>query len=196
MLPSFDLEVEEQRKIDKFLLFLDNSGVGEIINRYIKNEISKGGRPSCDYYRIFATILYGFAFDKCTLRELETACKIDLRYITLMEQTKVDYTTFSKFINKVIMPNEKEIFSKLCSQIKKEAEIEFDDAFIDGTKFEANANKYKFVWKPITYHKNISVKAYEIIKNKYLINNYREEEMIRSSTIALAISSPNIDKSA
>lgn len=196
LLPSFDIEVEEQRKIDKFLLFLDNSGVGKIINKYIKNETSKGGRPSCNYYRLFATILYGFAFDKCTLRELETACKFDLRYITLMEQIKIDYTTISKFINKVIVPNEKEIFSKLCLQIKKEAEIEFDDAFIDGTKFEANANKYKFVWKPVTYHKNISVKVNEIIKNNYLINDYREEEMVRSSTIALAISNPNIEESS
>jgi putative ISCpe5, transposase len=75
-----------------------------------------------------------------------------------MEQTKGDYTTICKFINKVIVPNEKEIFSLINTQIKKEIDIKFEYAFIDGTKFEANANKYKFVWKPITFHKRISVK--------------------------------------
>lgn len=29
------------------------------------------------------------------------------------------------------------------------------DAFIDGTKWEANANRYKFVWKPETYHRKL-----------------------------------------
>ena len=36
-----------------------------------------------------------------------------------MEQTKVSYSTFSHFIKKVIVPNEKEIFSLLNLQIKK-----------------------------------------------------------------------------
>ena len=40
---------------------------------------------------------------------------------------------------------------------KKELNVDFDDANIDGTKFEANANKYKFVWKPITFHKKNTI---------------------------------------
>ena len=35
---------------------------------------------------MFATILYGFAFGRDSLRDLEEACKYDLRYIYLMEQ--------------------------------------------------------------------------------------------------------------
>ena len=40
---------------------------------------------------------------------------------------------------------------------KKELNVDFDDANIDGTKFEANANKYKFVWKPIIFHKKNTI---------------------------------------
>ncbi len=72
---------------------------------YVKNNTSLCGRSSCKYYKLFATILYGFAFDKCTLREIESAMKYDLRYITIMEQIRVDYSTISKFINTVILPN-------------------------------------------------------------------------------------------
>lgn len=39
-----------------------------------------------------------------------------------------------------------------------------DDAFVDGTKWEANADKYKFVWKPVKYHENISVSFFRILK--------------------------------
>ena len=192
--PSFDIEVKEQEKITKFLRLLDSSGVGAIISKYEKNTTSRGGRPNCNYYKLFATILYGFAFKCSTLRELEEACKFDLRFISIMEQTKVDYTTICKFINKVIVPNEKEIFSLLNKQIKEEINIDFEDAFIDGTKFEANANKYKFVWKPITFHKRISIKASEIIAKYNLHENYKCEELIRSQTIAKAITNLSLKK--
>ena len=139
--PSFELNVEEEEKLLKFLLFLENSNVSSIINKYIENNKGKGGRPNVNYYNLFATIIYGFTFGRDTLRDLEDSCLYDLRYIFLMEQTKVSYSTFSHFINKVIVPNEKEIFSLLNLQIKKELNIDFDDAYIDGTKFKANAKK-------------------------------------------------------
>ena len=187
LVPSFDIEVKEQEKIERFLTLLDNSGVGKIIDKYIKNNTSKGGRPGYNYYHLFATIIYGFAFTRCTLRELADACRYDLRFIFLMEQERPIYTKFCDFINKVIVPNEEEIFSLISMQIAKEMGIEMDDAFIDGTKFEANANKYKFVWKPTKHHKRLTVKASEIIKKYQLFDNYREEEFIRSNTLANAI---------
>lgn len=187
LVPSFDLEVKEKEKMTKFLTLLDNSGVGKVIEKYIKNNTSKGGRPGYNYYRLFATIIYGFAFTRCTLRELADACRHDLRFIFLMEQERPIYTKFCDFINKVIVPNEEEIFSLITMEIAKEMNIEMDDAFIDGTKFEANSNKYKFVWKPTKHHKRLTVKASEIIKKYQLYENYREEEFIRSNTLANAI---------
>ena len=195
LIPSFDLEEKEREKIDRFLLFLENSQVGNVISKYVKNNTVKGGRPNCNYYKLFATILYGFAFDKYTLREIESACKFDLRYITIMEQQQVNYSTISRFINTVIVPNEQLIFALLCSQLKKELNIEFDDVFIDGTKIEANANKYKFVWKPLTFHERISNKAYELIFKYNLLNNNTRETYIRSSIIALSLSNLELIKS-
>lgn len=194
LVPSFDIEVQEQVKIERFFTLLDNSGVAVVISKYIKNETSKGGRPGYNYYHLFATILYGFAFTKCTLRELADACRYDLRFICLMEQERPIYTKFCDFINKVIVPNEEEIFSLISIQIAKELGIEMDDAFIDGTKFEANANKYKFVWKPTKHHKRLTIKANEIIRQYGLFENYREEEFIRSNTLANAITNLKINR--
>lgn len=194
LVPSLDLEVKEKTKINKFLVLLDKSGVGEIISKYINNNTSSGGRPGYNYYRLFATIIYGFAFTRCTLRDLAEACKFDLRFIYLMEQETPIYTKFCDFINKVIVPNEEEIFSLITMEISKEMNIEMDDAFVDGTKFEANANKYKFVWKPTKHHKRLTVKASEIITKYELFDNYREEEFIRSNTLANAITNLKIKR--
>ena len=56
MMPSFDLEVKEQAKMDRFLLLLENSGVGEIIARYVKNQTEKGGCPGYNYYNLETSI--------------------------------------------------------------------------------------------------------------------------------------------
>lgn len=191
LVPSLDLDVKEKEKMQRFLTLLDNSNVGSIIDRYIRNNTSLGGRPGYNYFRLFATILYGFAFGKFTLRELADACKYDLRYIYLMEQETPSYTKFCDFINKVIVPNEEEIFSLINTEIQNETGIDFEDAFIDGTKYEANANKYKFVWKPIKHHKNLSIKAGNIIKEHDLIPNFNDEAMVKSSTVAYALTHLN-----
>ena len=188
MLPSFDLEAEEQEKIRRFLDLLDRSGVERVILKYINNRSALGGRPNSNYFRLFATVVYGFAFGFETLRELEEACRFDLRFISLMEQVRPSYTTFAAFINNVIVPNELEIFSMVNAQIAKDLGIPFEDAYIDGSKFEANANKYKFVWKPTTFHRRVSATAGELIRRYGLIDGYREEELIRSATVAFAIS--------
>lgn len=185
--PSFDLNKKEEEKILKFLRLLENSNVSDIIEKNIKNNKGKGGCPSVNYYNMFATILYGFAFGRDSLRDLEEACKYDLRYIYLMEQIKVDHSTFCTFINNVIVPYEKEIFALVNTQIKLEMNIEFEDAFIDGSKFEANANKYKFVWKPITFHKRLSITFFNLLKENNLCESYRSETFVSSKTVSYAI---------
>lgn len=185
----FELKVKQKELLNLFLLMLENSGVGDLIQKYVKNETELGGRPNCNYHRLFSAILYGFAFDRFTLRELEDAFKYDLRYIYLMDSTQVDFTTICKFINKVIVPNEEEIFSLIMIQLAKEVGIVLSesDAFIDGTKYQANANKYKFVWKPTKRHRKLSVKINEAIEKYKLLPNPKGEEFVTVDTIVNAL---------
>ena len=88
LLPSLELNVKEQEKINKFLSLLDDSNVADTLRKYINNQTSLGGRPHKNFYRLFATIMYGFAFGRDTLRDLADACQFDLRYIYLMEQER------------------------------------------------------------------------------------------------------------
>ena len=185
----FELEVKQKELLNLFLLMLENSGVGNLIQKYVKNDTKLGGRPNCNYHRLFAAILYGFAFDRFTLRELEDAFQYDLRYIYLMDSTQVDFTTICKFINKVIVPNEEEIFSLIMIQLANEVSIVLSesDAFIDGTKYQANANKYKFVWKPTKRHRKLSVKINEVIEKYKLLPNPKGEEFVTVDTIVNAL---------
>lgn len=72
-----------------------------------------------------------------------------------MEQEKPLYVTISSFLKNVIAPNHFVIFSKIIKSVIRYFDINIDDVFLDGSKFEANANKYKFVRKPTTFHLKI-----------------------------------------
>ena len=100
LVPSFELDLEEREKLDKFLLLLEKTGVSKFFS---ENEKLNGGRPNYSQYNLFATILYGFAFGSPTLRDLETSCKYDLRYFYLMEQERPKHSTFGTFINEIIL---------------------------------------------------------------------------------------------
>ena len=159
----------ELKKIYKFLHLLDKSGVGEIIKKYVKENL-KGGRPQYNPFNMFALILYSFAFTNGSLRNIEEKCVYDIRYMYITNNIKPSYATISNFINDIIKPNIDEIFSLVTKAIFNECKLSMDDVFIDGTKIEADANKYKFVWKPTKFHEKLSEKIRVLLK-KYNIQN-------------------------
>ncbi len=177
-------DVEESTKIPRFLAFLDDSGIGEILEKGKLQDRTAGGRPEINRYDLFATILYGFAFGSGTLRDLEDACKYDLRYIYLMRNEQPSHMVFGNFINEYILPNTETIFACLMNQIAKECGLDFVDLFIDGSKIEADANKYKFVWKPTTYHKKLCEKVRDLLKTYNLERGIPEKGIYPSSHIA------------
>ena len=185
----FELKVKQKELLNCFLSMLEKSGVGDLIQKYVNNDTEVGGRPNCNYYRLFAAIVYGFAFDRFTLRELEDAFQYDLRYIYLMDSIQVDFTTICKFINKVIVPNEEKIFSLIMKQLATDVGLILSesDAFIDGTKYQANANKYKFVWKPTKRHRKLSIKINDAIEKYGLLPNPKHEEFISVDTAINAL---------
>ena len=137
--------VEEYKKIDKFMEILDKSRVAEIIkNVKQQNEICKG-RTGYNPYNLFAAIIYCFSKFKGTLRDIEDKCMFDIRVHYIMEGNIPDHSVIGDFINNFILPYQYEIFATINKQIIKELNLNIDNVYNDGTKFEANANKYKFV---------------------------------------------------
>lgn len=162
LVPTLDME-EEYKKIDKFMQILEKSGVAKIIEDVNKNDRNCKGRKGYNPYNLFASIIYCFAKFKATLRNIEEKFEFDVRTIYIMEGKIPKHTIIGDFINKYILPNQYEIFSIINKQIIKELELDISDVYDDGTKLEANANKYKFVWKPIKFHKKLDVKIKELI---------------------------------
>ena len=171
LFPSYELSVEETKKLDAFLCVLEDSGVWKIIKKETEKDSRKGGRPSYNPYRLFATIIYAFSKHSGSVRKIEESMTFDLRFIYLMEQEFPSYVTISKFLNNVVVKHHKEIFVTIVKTIIDKYEINIDDVFLDGTKIEANANKYLFVWKPTAHHKKLNENIKELLIKYFQISD-------------------------
>lgn len=170
LIPSFDISEKERLKLDTFLFILEQSGVASIIEKAISKDASSGRKPY-NPYKLFASIIYGFSKHSGSVRLLEESLKFDLRFIYLMEQERPSYVTISKFLNNVVVPYQQELFYHIISATIKHFNICIDDVFLDGTKFEANANKYKFVWKPTTFHHKLNDNIRMLLSKYFDISN-------------------------
>ena len=74
LVPSNDC-CEEFQKIDKFMMILEKSGVGKLI----ESKIKKLGRNGYNVYNLVAAIIYCFSKFQGSVREIEQLCKFDLR---------------------------------------------------------------------------------------------------------------------
>ena len=81
---------------------------------------------------------------------MEKQCKINIRYMYLMDYEQPSYRAFSYFINKEIEGQIEDIFKAVMDYIIREDHVDLQHLYIDGSKFEANANKYTWVWKKAT----------------------------------------------
>ena len=182
---SFPLCEEEREKIDGILSLLDQSGIEGLIRE--KARKGDGGRPPYDPYKMFAAVLLGFAFGSSSLREIESSCRNDLRFIYVMEGACPTYATVSAFINEVILPLKEELFSRIMKAIFASCGLAMDTAYIDGTKIEADANRYKFVWKPTRWHERLDDKARNLLMLMGLGDDLPAEGLLPSSLVASKI---------
>ena len=177
---------EEFEKIDKFIEILNKSGIGKIIENVQNNIGRKGYNP----FNLVATIIFCFSKFKSSIREIEHLCVFDLRVMYIMEHEQPSYSTIKDCINKYILPYQYEIFTMITKTIINEFQLDITNQYLDGTKIEANANKYKFVWKPTAFHKHLDTKIKELllsmeieIVDKNFIKSVDLNNMIRQYAI-------------
>ena len=98
---------------------------------------------------MFKILSYAYSQNIYSSRKIEKACKRDINFRWLLQGYKSpDHVTISRF-RKDYLSNEiiEDLFYQQVNYLATQNEILFENVFIDGTKIEANANRYSFVWK-------------------------------------------------
>jgi transposase len=93
-------------------------------------------------------VLYSYMNGDYSTRSMELNCRRDINFMYLLEGADApDHSTFARFRSIHFAPCSKRILAEMANKLYELGEISGETVFIDGTKIEASANKYTFVWK-------------------------------------------------
>ena len=117
--------------------------------KYFAVEESKTGRPRYNPTIMLKVVLFSFTENGyLSLRKIEKSCKTDIRYMWLLDgMAAPSFATFGNFIRDELTDSIETIFLAINQVIFEKDQVDLNHTYIDGTKIEANANKYTWVWK-------------------------------------------------
>lgn len=110
-----------------------------------------GRKPATEPRTMLKIVLYANMEGNYASRKIRSSCQRDMNYIWLLDGAPApSYHEISRFRSQRLSQCGEELFYELVYRLKEIGEIGFEHLFVDGTKIEANANKYSFVWKKST----------------------------------------------
>ena len=119
---------------------------GVDLKKYLKRE-ERRGRKGYDNVLLLKVVLFARMVSDCDVRNLESLCKHDIRFMYIMQEETPSHMTFDRFMKDYLVDDIDHIFFDIVNHICHLMDADRSVQYIDGTKFEANANRYKFVYK-------------------------------------------------
>ena len=109
---------------------------------------AKGRNPAVDPKIMFKILTYAYSQNIYSSRRIETACRRDINFMWLLAGSKApDHSTIARFRTGFLAQACEDLFYQMVRRLASMGELSKETVFIDGTKLEACANKYTFVWK-------------------------------------------------
>lgn len=125
--------------------------VNDVIDRIcIKSLLSAYKNDGCSSYHpqmLLKILVYGYVTNTYSSRKLEAACKENINYMWLSAMNFPDHNTINRFRGVRLKEALRNIFDEVVQLLSTEGLLSIEEVYTDGTKIEANANKYTFVWK-------------------------------------------------
>ncbi|MCF8231969.1 MAG: IS1182 family transposase [Bacteroidales bacterium] len=126
------------RFIDKAVERIDTS---ELLESY------KGGGTSAYHpVMLFKVLVYAYANKIFTVRPIAKALREDIHFMWLAGMNRPDFRTISNFRSGRLKPHIEHLFTSLLEGLIEQGYINLKDYFVDGSKWEADANPHSHVW--------------------------------------------------
>ena len=109
-----------------------------------------GGASSFAPRMLLKVILYAYLQNIHSGRKMEALLKRDVNFMWLSGMQRPDFNTINLFRKNRLADVMDDIFTQVVQMLVDARFVSLEVQYIDGTKIEANANKYTFVWKKAT----------------------------------------------
>jgi transposase len=131
-------------KVRTLIEVTERMDYGELTNTYQRSARLGEATPR----QMYQIVLLGFMDGRYSTREIESCCRNDIRFIWLLSGNRApEHSKIARFIKDHLYGEVAEnLFYQMVLLLKERGEIAFENLYVDGTKIEANANRYSFVW--------------------------------------------------
>lgn len=125
-----------------------------------------GGRSAYHPKMMLKLVLYAYTQKVTSGRQMAKMCQDNLPMIWLTGHQQPDFNTINRFRSQRLKTLIAQIFEAMVLQMADQGLFEWENYFLDGTKIEANANRYTFVWKKSTlnYQGKLSEKIRDFLE--------------------------------
>lgn len=106
-----------------------------------------GGASAHDPSMMLKVVLFCYASGIYSSRKIAAATRENVNLMWLTGMRPLDHNTVNRFRSERIRPVFEDVFSEVIAVLAEAGYVTLDTYFLDGTKIEANANKFTFVWK-------------------------------------------------
>jgi transposase len=135
--------------------------VDEVINQISLTpllETYKGGGTSSYAPRLMLKILiYSYIEKIYTNRRIEKALRENINLMWISGMSTPDHTTIHNFRSKRMKEAVEDVFGSIVEILIEGGYVKAENLFVDGTKIEANANRYSYIWKKnVERHENMT----------------------------------------
>jgi len=139
--PSLEEMIDPNHPVRVVNQVIDSLDIDLLIKKF------KGGGCSSYHPRLLLKLLvYGYLSNQYSSRKIEQATKQNIHFMWLSAMSYPDHNTINRFRSDRLNGVLKEIFSQVVLLLVEQGTITLKEAYLDGTKIEANANRYTFVW--------------------------------------------------
>ena len=157
-----------------------------------------GGRSSFHPKMMLKIILFSYSQKVYSCRGIEKLTKENIPSMWLAAMQQPDFRTINEFRGERMQALMDELFEEMTLQLIEGNYISMENYFLDGTKIEADANRYSFVWKKSTanYEAKLQEKIRETLRHIHEIterdkqppsevNEENIEQMLEETAIEL-----------
>jgi len=130
------------RQVDKVINRIDTSALDE--------QYQGGGTSAYHPVMMLKVILYAYSQRIFSSRRIAKALRENIPFLWLSRMNQPDFRTVNRFRGVILRETIENLFTQLVEELLNLGLVDLEQYFVDGTKMEANANKYSFVWKKST----------------------------------------------
>ncbi|KOP64664.1 transposase [Bacillus sp. FJAT-18019] len=155
-----------------------NDAVNRLDDKIFAAAYPGGGRNSYHPKMLTKVMIYAYTQRIYSSRQIAKAVRENIMFMWIAGRQRPDFRTINRFRSERMKDVLELVFTGVLQMLVDAKYVQLDHYFVDGTKIEANANRYTFVWGKavVKYKAKLQEKVHTLFETIELAEQQEEQE--------------------